>query len=119
MALWAKLKTELDRAGRAAQTAIDDGKVRLDVMRVRQLADKAAEALGYALFHARQKGQELDTDSYGRLSATLAAHLAEVERLEGQLARAAETDGGESAAKRGDAPADAGSSPEHPAPDAA
>lgn len=92
MALWDKLKTELDRAGRAAQTAIDEGKVRLDVMRVRQLADKAAETLGYALFNARRDGGELDSDSYTRLSTTLAAHMAEVDRLEAQLARASHGD---------------------------
>ncbi len=88
MALWDKLKTELDRAGRVAQTAIDGGKVRIDLMRVRQLADKTAEALGYAIFNARQQGHEMDPDSFSRLSSTLATHLAEVERLEGQLARA-------------------------------
>lgn len=96
MALWDKLKTELDRAGRAAQTAIGDGKVRIDLMRVRQLADKTAEALGYAIYHARQKGGDMDADSYSRLSATLAAHLAEVERLEAQLAREAASEADES-----------------------
>ena len=85
MALWDKLKTELDRAGRAAQTALDEGKVRLEILRVRQLADKAAQALGYAVFRARRDGQELDADSYARLSSTLAAHEAEVQRMEAQL----------------------------------
>ncbi|MHB1222447.1 MAG: hypothetical protein ACYC2G_00155 [Gemmatimonadaceae bacterium] len=103
MALWDKLKTELDRAGRAAQTAIDEGKVRLDVMRARQLADKAAETLGYAVFNARRGGGELDADSYARLSSTLAAHMAEVERLESQFARASESGAATSA---GAGPAD-------------
>ena len=88
MALWDKLKTELDRAGRAAQTAFDEGKVRLEVLRVRQLADKAAQALGYAVYRARQGGGELDAETYARLSSTLAAHEAEVQRLEAQLAAA-------------------------------
>ncbi len=105
MALWDKLKTELDRAGKAAQTAIGDGKVRIDLMRVRQLADKTAEALGYAVFNARQKGEEMDTDSYSRLSETLAAHMAEVDRLEAQLAREEANEGGESAAGGSEAPA--------------
>ena len=74
MALWDKLKTELDRAGKAAQGAIDEGKVRLDAFRVRQLADKAAQALGYAVYRARLQNQELDADTYARLSSTLAAH---------------------------------------------
>jgi hypothetical protein len=86
MALWDKLKTELDRAGKAAQGAIDEGKVRLDAFRVRQLADKAAQALGYAVYRARLQNQELDADTYARLSSTLAAHEAEANRYEEQLA---------------------------------
>lgn len=111
MALWDKLKTELDRAGRAAQTAIDEGKVRLDALRVRQLADKAAETLGYAVFNARRNGEELDADSYARLSSTLAAHMAEVERLEAQLARASHDDNTPPAGAHGDATATAAAPP--------
>lgn len=85
MAIWDKLKTELDRAGRAAQSAFDEGKARLEIMRVRQLADKAAQALGYAVYNARKGGSELDAESYARLSSTLAAHEAEAQRLEAQL----------------------------------
>jgi hypothetical protein len=85
MPLWDKVKQELDRAGRAAQDAIDDGKVRLDAFRARQLADKAAQALGYAVYRARQGGGELDTATYDRLSATLATHEAEASRLEAQF----------------------------------
>ena len=33
MAIWDKLKTELDRAGKAAQNALDEGKVRLEAFR--------------------------------------------------------------------------------------
>jgi hypothetical protein len=89
MALWDKLKTELDRAGKAAQGAIDEGKVRLDAFRVRQLADKAAQALGYAVYRARLENREVDADTYSRLSATLAAHEAEANRYEAQLAELA------------------------------
>jgi hypothetical protein len=85
MALWDKLRQELDRAGRAAQGALDEGKVRLEAYRARQLADKAAQALGYALFRARQAGKDLDTDSYARLSSTIAAREADAARYESQL----------------------------------
>ena len=95
MALWDKLKTELDRAGKAAQVALDEGKLRLEVFRARQLADKAAEALGYAVFRAKQTGQEVDWDSLGRLVAALAEREAEVERIEEQL---------RSASKKGEGP---------------
>ncbi len=79
MALFDKLKEELDRAGRAAQGAFDEGKIRLEAFRTRQLADKAAQALGYAVFRAKQSGNEVDADTYARLSATLATHDAESE----------------------------------------
>ena len=85
MAIWDKLKNELDRAGKAAQNAIDEGKVRLEAFRTRQLADKAAQALGYAVFRAKQSGNELDPETDARLSATLATHEAEATRLEQQL----------------------------------
>ena len=85
MAIWDKLKTELDRAGKAAQNALDEGKVRLEAFRTRQLADKAAQALGYAVYRAKQSGSELDPESYARLSATLATHETEASRLEQQL----------------------------------
>ena len=74
MAFIDKLKEELDRAGRAAQGALDEGKTRLEAFRTRQLADKAAQALGYAVFRAKQSGGEIDPDTYSRLAATLATH---------------------------------------------
>jgi len=106
MPLWDKLKHELDRAGQVAQGAIDEGRVRLDVFRARQLADKAAQALGYAVYHTRQRGQEIDADTYARLSSTLAGHEAEAARLEELLAtKEHDRKGGSS-----DVPPDAGAS---------
>ena len=85
MALWDKLKTELDRAGKAAQGALDEGKLRLEAFRARQLADKAAEALGYAVFRAKQSGQEVDWVALERLVTALAEREAEVTRLEAEI----------------------------------
>lgn len=99
MALFDKLKEELDRAGKAAQGAFDEGKIRLEAFRTRQLADKAAQALGYAVFRAKQSGGEVDPDTYSRLTATLATHDAEAARYEAELDRKRK----ESAANRGSA----------------
>ena len=85
MALWDKVKSELDRAGRAAQTALDEGRLRLEAFRSRQLADKAAQALGYAVHQARKDGRELDADTYSRLSSTIAGHEADAARYEAQM----------------------------------
>ena len=86
MGLFDRLSSELRSAGRAAQGAIDEGKVRLEIFRVRQLADKAAQALGYALHKAQRDGRELEADSQRRLLATLTEHETEASRLEAELA---------------------------------
>jgi hypothetical protein len=85
MALWDKLRSELDRAGRVAQQALDEGRVRLDAFRARQRADKTAQELGYALYHARQAGRELELEVYTRLSSQIASFEADAGRLEQQL----------------------------------
>jgi hypothetical protein len=85
MALLDRLKQELDRAGKAAQDAFDDGKTRLEAFRTRQLADKAAQALGYAVYRARKSGGDLDAATYDRLKATLETHDTEAARLEAEI----------------------------------
>jgi hypothetical protein len=93
MALWDKLRTELDRAGKAAQGALDEGKLRLEAFRARQLADKSAESLGYAVFRARQAGQDPDWESLTRLVNALAERDTEVKRLEELLRTASQKEG--------------------------
>ena len=85
MPLLDRLKHELDRAGKAAQDVFDDGKTRLEAFRTRQLADKAAQALGYAVYRAKKSGRELDAATYDRLSATFETHDAEAARLEAEI----------------------------------
>jgi hypothetical protein len=86
MALWTRLRTELDRAGRVAQNAFDEGRLRLEALRARQLADRAAQSLGYAVYRAKVEGREIDADLYASLTATLSAHETEVASLEAKLA---------------------------------
>ena len=85
MALLDRLKQELDRAGKAAQDAFDDGKTRLEAFRTRQLADKSAQALGYAVYRAKKSGRDLDAATYDRLAATLDTHDTEAARLEAEI----------------------------------
>src|SRR5213595_3620062 len=89
MALWNRLKDELNRAGRAAQEALDEGKLRLDLLRSRQAMDKAAQKLGYAVYRARKLGGDIPSDEYTRLSADVANAEGEVERYETILREAA------------------------------
>jgi hypothetical protein len=85
MALLDRLKQELDRAGKVAQDAFDDGKTRLEAFRTRQLADKAAQALGYAVYRSKKSGGDLDAATYDRLKATLETHDGEAAKLEAEI----------------------------------
>jgi hypothetical protein len=85
MAIWNTLKRELDRAGQAAQGALDEGKLRLESHRAKQRAESAAASLGFAVYRARVAGGELDAERYNLLAAMLAAAEAEVGRLEHEI----------------------------------
>ncbi len=85
MSILNKLKTELDRAGRAAAGALDEGKLRLEAFRARQLADKSAEALGYAVYRAKKAGQDMDAAALQRLYDALDARELEVAALEARM----------------------------------
>lgn len=85
MAIWNTLKRELDKAGQAAQGALDEGKLRLESHRAKQRAEAAAASLGFAVYRARTAGADLDADRYNILSAMLASAEAEVARLEAEI----------------------------------
>lgn len=93
MAIWDKVKEGIDKAGKAAQDVFDEGKLRLDAYRAREQADKAAEALGYAVFRAADAGGELAADARERLFAALRTQDAEARRLEIALAEARAANG--------------------------
>ena len=86
MAIWNTLKGELDKAGRAAQSALDEGKLRLEQHRAKQRSEAAAASLGYAVYRARVAGGELETERYSVLASNLASAEAEVSRLEREIA---------------------------------
>ena len=86
MALWNKVQAELDKAGKVARAVVDEGKLRLDAYRGREQADKAAEALGYAVLRAEEAGGTLDPAVREQLMSTLRDRDAEARRLEAQVA---------------------------------
>ena len=88
MAIWDKVRQGIDKAGKAAQDVIDEGKLRIDAYRAREQADKAAEALGYAVFRAADTGHELETSAKERLMTALRERETEAKRLEAELAAA-------------------------------
>jgi hypothetical protein len=100
---WDKLKNEIDKAGKVAQGALDEGKLRIELFRVRQAADKVAESLGYAVYRARKDGREPDQEAYAGLVSSLAEKEAEIARIEADLKR---IDADDSAAASATPPAD-------------
>ena len=93
MAIWDQVKQGIDKAGKAAQDVFDGGKLRLEAYRAREQADKAAEALGYAVFRAADAGGELEAGARDRLIAALRIQDAEARRLEMELAGARAANG--------------------------
>ena len=91
MAFIDKLRQELDRAGRSAQRAIDEGRLRLDLYRARQSVDRFAQRFGYAVYHARKAGGELSAEDYTAHMNNLTAAESEVTRLETLVAEAAKS----------------------------
>jgi hypothetical protein len=85
MAIWNTLKGELNKAGKAAQDALDEGKLRLEAHRAKQKAEAAAASLGFAVYRARAGGGELEPERYSVLAALLASAEAEIERLEKEI----------------------------------
>ena len=81
MALWDRVRTELDRAGRVAQQAFDEGRLRLEMLRARRQADGAAQKLGYAVYRARRESREIGADEYAALAKAIESAEAEVERF--------------------------------------
>ena len=96
MPLIDRLKNELDRAGRAAQNALDEGRLRLELFRARQTADRSAQRLGYAVYKAKRAGEDLGADQYAAFAADLTSAEAEVTRYETLLAELAVRKGGSS-----------------------
>ena len=88
MAIWDKVKQSIDKAGKAAQDVFDEGKLRIDAYRAREQADKAAETLGYAVFHAAESGGELESEARTRLVTALRERETEARKMEKELAAA-------------------------------
>ncbi len=88
MALLDKLRQELDRAGRSAQRALDEGRLRLELYRARQAVDRFAQRFGYAVYRARKGGTDLPPEEYAAHMSNLTAAEAEVTRLDTLVAEA-------------------------------
>ncbi|HVX41808.1 MAG TPA: hypothetical protein VHB25_19765 [Gemmatimonadaceae bacterium] len=89
MALFDRLRQELDRAGRSAQRALDEGKLRIELFRAKQSVDRFAQRLGYAVYRAKKAGAELAPEELAAYMSNITAAEAEVGRLETLIDEAA------------------------------
>src|SRR5262245_2333576 len=89
MALLDRLRQELDRAGRQASRAFDEGKLRLDLYRAKQSLDRFAQRFGFASYRARKAGADLPHEEVTAHMNNMAAAEAEVTRLETLITQAA------------------------------
>jgi multidrug efflux pump subunit AcrA (membrane-fusion protein) len=83
--LFDRLNHELEAFGRKAQAALDEGKLQIELLRVRRRQDSAARELGM-LIHRRERGGAVESNRVDALLVRLDDIKAEIARLESQIA---------------------------------
>ena len=101
-----RLNHELEAFGKKAQAALDEGKLQIELLRLRRRLDRAARDLGM-LVYRRERGGEMDTRRFDALLMRLDDFQADIARVEKQIAEA----------RRGATAKDAGHSPVPAAPE--
>ena len=87
--LFDRLNQELEAFGKKAQAALDEGKLQIELLRLRRKQDNAARDLGL-LIHRRERGGEIDQRRVDGLLVRLDDLEGEIARLEQQVALARE-----------------------------
>jgi chromosome segregation ATPase len=79
-----RLNHELENIGRKAQAALDEGKLQIELLRVRRKQDNAARDLGL-LIHRRERGGEAEPRRVDALLLRLDDLASDIARLERQI----------------------------------
>lgn len=82
--LFDKLNSELETFGRRAQAAMDEGKLQIELMRLRRQRDNAARDLGL-LTYRRERGTIVEDRRIEALMLKLDDQEAEIARLKREL----------------------------------
>ena len=82
--LFDRLNQELEAFGKKAQAALDEGKLQIELLRVRRRQDSAARELGL-LVHRRERGSEVESRRVDALMLRLDDLQREIARLEQQI----------------------------------
>lgn len=85
MKLFDRVAAGLDTLGRKANQALDEGKLRVDLARVRRRMDGAARSLGYVTY-GQAKGEPASPAEIETLTRKIADAEADVARIEAALA---------------------------------
>ncbi len=80
-----RLNRELESFGRRAQAALDEGKLQIELLRLRRQQDTAARDLGL-LVHRRERGGEVEQRRLDALLLRLDDLEADIARLETEIA---------------------------------
>jgi hypothetical protein len=83
--LFDRLNQELEAFGKKAQAALDEGKLQIELLRLRRRRDNAARDLGL-LVHRRERGKDTEPRRIEGLLLRLDDLEAEIARLELQIA---------------------------------
>jgi outer membrane murein-binding lipoprotein Lpp len=82
--LFDRLNQELEAFGKKAQAALDEGKLQIELLRIRRRRDNAARDLGL-LVYRRERGQQIESPRVEALMTRIDGLQADIERLERQV----------------------------------
>jgi hypothetical protein len=85
--LFDRLNQELEAFGKKAQAALDEGKLQIELLRIKRKKDAAARDLGL-LVHRRERGGEVETTRVDALLLRIDDLQLDVARLERQIEEA-------------------------------
>lgn len=82
--LFDRLNQELEAFGKKAQAALDEGRLQIELLRLRRRLDRAARDLGL-LVHRRERGGDTEPRRFDALLLRIDDLEAEIARLERQV----------------------------------
>ena len=85
--LFDRLNQELEAFGKKAQAALDEGKLQIELLRLKRQRDHAARDLGL-LIYRRERGGEVEVRRIDALMLRLDDLGPEIERMERQIGEA-------------------------------
>src|SRR6476659_5385871 len=88
--LFDRLNQELEAFGKKAQAALDEGKLQIEVLRIRRRRDNAARDLGL-LIHRRDRGGVVESARVDALMLRIDDLQADIARLERQIGESGRT----------------------------